>query len=214
MKLFRIVLIVVLLASGFAFFSPPQIASAECISGSGNGDGTVLLGPYSLPAGATIHVTMTTDAGAGTVIGILANGAWQVWDEAYVASRQVTHTLSSDATDIYIVLIWQYITLASNTWSVSSNECSPGPDMVPMPSNAVVGVFLTSTELLGMPDATAGTGLVMEAGQTLWVFGVDESGMYYQVLLSGKLLWVPVDSVGPNYDDTWNGAPLPATVVE
>lgn len=90
----------------------------------------------------------------------------------------------------------------------------PGPDMVPIPDSAVVGKFLAWTPLYYLPHLDAPTDYNMEPGQSLWVFGVDASGQFYQVLLSGKLIWAPVESMGPNYDAVWNGTPLPTTVVE
>ncbi len=87
-----------------------------------------------------------------------------------------------------------------------------GRDMVDV-SAGVVGAFTQHTELLYAPDANAGSGKVMAAGQTLWVLGVDRSGLYYKVLLSGDTYWVPVRSMGPNFDAVWNGTPLPTTVV-
>lgn len=90
----------------------------------------------------------------------------------------------------------------------------PGPDMVPIPAGAVVGTFTDWTTLHYAPAADAVTSTVMEPGKSLWVFGLDASGSYYQVLLSGGLYWVPVDQIGPTYSDPWNGTPLPTDVVE
>ncbi len=95
----------------------------------------------------------------------------------------------------------------------SRGWCGPGPDMVPLPADAVVGIFTANTELLVSPGGL-GSGVVMEAGKTVWVLGVDSTGMYYKVLVSGQAAWVPVGSMGPNFDDVWNGAPLPTTVVD
>ncbi len=88
-----------------------------------------------------------------------------------------------------------------------------GSDQVPIPAGAVVGSFVATTALYTAPSADAATSLSMQAGQTLWVYGVDASGKYYQVQLAGQLLWVPVGTMGPNYDAVWNGKPLPTTVV-
>jgi hypothetical protein len=43
---------------------------------------------------------------------------------------------------------------------------------------------------------------------------VDASGEFYQFVWSCNLLWAPVNTLGPNFDDVWNGTPLPTTVVE
>lgn len=89
-----------------------------------------------------------------------------------------------------------------------------GPDMVPIPATAVVGSFVQTTAIYFEPSANAATNLVMEAGKTAWVYGMDASGGYYKVMLSGQFFWVPVSTMGPNYDEVWNGKPLPTEVVE
>lgn len=96
----------------------------------------------------------------------------------------------------------------------AGSDLRTGPDMVTIPSHAVVGTFLTATPLRSYPGGDPSAEFVMEPGQTLWVFGMDSTGMYYQVLLSGRFFWVPVSSMGPNYDENWNGTPLPTTVVD
>ncbi len=89
-----------------------------------------------------------------------------------------------------------------------------GPDMVSMPARAVVGTFTQDTPLYYAPAAGATSTYAMSAGQSLWVLGLDASGQFYQVLLSGQLSWVPVGTIGPNYDEVWNGTPLPTTTVQ
>jgi hypothetical protein len=91
---------------------------------------------------------------------------------------------------------------------------APGPDMVYIPPEAVVGTFLADTPVYFAPRADTATNTVIEAGKTMWVYGVDESGAFYKVMLSGKFFWVPVSSMGPTYDEVWNGSPLPAVVAE
>jgi hypothetical protein len=54
----------------------------------------------------------------------------------------------------------------------------------------------------------------MEAGKTAYVYGVDASGGFYKVMLSGQFFWVPVNTMGPNFDSVWNGRPLPTNVVD
>jgi hypothetical protein len=90
----------------------------------------------------------------------------------------------------------------------------PGPDMVELPATAVVGTFTAAAELLYAPDASAGTGVTMTPGQSLWVYGVDSTGEFHKVVMSGSMFWVPVGSIEPNYDDVWDGMPLPVDVVE
>ncbi|MBI5960081.1 MAG: hypothetical protein HY866_15180 [Chloroflexi bacterium] len=92
-------------------------------------------------------------------------------------------------------------------------ELVPGPDMVAIPDTAVVGSFVTTTAIHWAPRADAVSTVVMEAGKTAWVYGVDESGQFYKVMLSGKFFWVPVQTMGPNFDAVWLGRPLPTVVV-
>ena len=92
--------------------------------------------------------------------------------------------------------------------------CGAGPDMVPLPPQAVVGAVKTDTPTYWAPSADAKTDVTLSAGKTVWVLGVDASGRYYKIVLAGQYLWVPKAALGPNYDAVWNGAPLPTTVVE
>ena len=92
--------------------------------------------------------------------------------------------------------------------------CGAGPDMVPLPPQAVVGAVKTDTATYWAPSADAVTGTTLSAGKTVWVLGVDASGQYYKIVLAGKYLWVPKAALGPNYDAVWGGTPLPTTVVE
>jgi hypothetical protein len=93
-------------------------------------------------------------------------------------------------------------------------EPVPGPDLVDLPSGSVVGAFVTTTPAYFAPQANAATSTVLDAGKTLWVLGVDASGQFYKVVLAGKYFWVPVSSMGPNYDEVWQGTPLPTNVIE
>ncbi len=85
----------------------------------------------------------------------------------------------------------------------------PGPDMVYIPSTAVVGRFLVDTPIYTMPDPSAATTPIMTAGMSAWVYGVDPGGHYYLVMFAGSFFWVPMETMGPNYDDVWHGRPLP-----
>jgi hypothetical protein len=85
---------------------------------------------------------------------------------------------------------------------------------VELTDNAAVGAFVWTTDVFWGPDSNNTTGLTFEAGKTAWVLGVDASGEYYQFVWSCNLLWAPVNTLGPNFDDVWNGTPLPTTVVE
>ena len=134
-------------------------------------------------------------------------------------------TIAYSALPDYNPLTYRLVSLAGNGYSEqvvdqATGTCAglltvgvPGPDMVLIPEQAVVGAFVVDTVAYFAPQADAATEIVIEAGKTMWVYGVDESGMYYKVMLSGKYFWVPVGTLGPNYDEVWNGAPLPTDIV-
>lgn len=92
----------------------------------------------------------------------------------------------------------------------------PGCDTRISLKDAVVGRVLESVPAYWAPDFEKMTSPEVQIrwNSTLWTFGVDESGEFRKVLLECTYLWVPVDAVGPNYDEVWNGAPLPMTVVK
>jgi hypothetical protein len=84
----------------------------------------------------------------------------------------------------------------------------PGCDTnISMPAQAVVGTFVENTPLYWMPDEDHQSDVILEAGKTAWVF--YHQGSFYQILWQCSMYWVPADSIGPNYDSTWNGAALP-----
>lgn len=92
----------------------------------------------------------------------------------------------------------------------------PGCDvLMRMPSNAVVGSFVADAPAYWAPgQLVENPTLTIPAGKTAWVLGVDSTGEYYQIVWVCDYLWVPRGSMGPNYDEVWNGAPLPTDVVD
>lgn len=97
--------------------------------------------------------------------------------------------------------------------SGGSTSSVNGPDMVNL-SGAVVGTFVTSTPVYFMPQAGAAGSEMIDAGKTAYVFGVDSSKQFYEVELGGAFFWVPVKTMGPDYDNVWHGMPLPTNVVQ
>jgi hypothetical protein len=88
---------------------------------------------------------------------------------------------------------------------------STGPAAIP--STAVVGKFVKTTPVYSDPIPGSEINVTMAVGKSAWVFGVDPSGQFYRVMLGGALFWVPVDTMGPNYDEVWQGRPLPGRAV-
>ncbi|MBN1681216.1 MAG: hypothetical protein JW966_13095 [Anaerolineae bacterium] len=105
-------------------------------------------------------------------------------------------------------------------------DCGAKPDAVIRPAGcgaldgepgAVVGQVVAETIALWAPKADAVThspAIVLKPGQTLWVYGVDSTGMFQKVSLGCTYLWVPVGSMGPNPDKVWNNAGLPGQEVK
>lgn len=80
-------------------------------------------------------------------------------------------------------------------------------------TDAVVGSFVTDAQIYSEPGVLVAPTVTIPAGKAYWVTGVDASGDYYRIYLQCSAVWVPVSSVGPNYDNVWNGHPLPTNVV-
>lgn len=92
-------------------------------------------------------------------------------------------------------------------------EPVPGCDVtINIPASAVGATLVTDAPIYWKPGEI--TEHVFTAGTTVRAIGLDESGAYYQVLYACDFLWVPVESLGPNYDAPWYGAPLPTVVVD
>lgn len=89
-----------------------------------------------------------------------------------------------------------------------------GCDLAFSLSKAVSGAFVAPAPVYWAPSYDKKTGLTIAAGKTFYTFGVDETGDFRQVLLACTLVWVPADTMGPNFDAVWNGAPLPMTVID
>jgi hypothetical protein len=89
--------------------------------------------------------------------------------------------------------------------------CDLGMELTP---DAAVGAFVWTTDVYWAPDVNATTEITMPAGKTAWVLGMDATGEFYKFVWSCNYLWAPVGTMGPNYDEVWNGTPLPTTVVE
>jgi len=79
---------------------------------------------------------------------------------------------------------------------------------------AVVGSFVDDAILHFAPWEGATSQYVMAAGKTAWVLGVDETGAFYQVIWGCEHHWVLVETMGPNYDEVWQGHALPTEIVE
>ncbi len=215
MKVLRLVLLAVLVLTAFAV-SPFHAQAVDSSAITCEGD--LVLTISFTPIGTVWYRVEGTGPGLPTS------------PEPVVADVPVTLTWTVSGPGSWSGLLFAGDGGSSGGWwgpssfdSLVTAECAavvseplpgPGPDMVPIPETAVVGKFIAPAVLLYEPRPDALTEHAMDTGQSLWVIGLDASGAYYQVLLSGGFYWVPVETMGPNYDETWGGRPLPADVVE
>jgi len=86
--------------------------------------------------------------------------------------------------------------------------------MMPIPATAVGGTFVADAPTYWAPGEPTNPLVTIKAGNTARVIGKDASGQYYKIIWVCDFLWVPVNTMGPNYDSVWNGAPLPTEVVQ
>lgn len=83
------------------------------------------------------------------------------------------------------------------------------PCTYPLPPNAVQGRVMVTLFALYDPDPGAITDVVIPAGTSWWI--TDTSLGYYRIWIAchATPVWVPAFLMTPNYDEVWNGAPLP-----
>lgn len=91
-------------------------------------------------------------------------------------------------------------------------ESVPGCDVtIAIPNTAVGATITADTPVYWTPGEAAIE--TFPAGLNVRALGVDASGAYTKVLYVCGFYWVPTNVIGPNYDEVWNGAPLPTGVV-
>ncbi len=91
---------------------------------------------------------------------------------------------------------------------------APGCDVeVNIPAGSVVGSFVSDAALYYAPGQLVEPATSISAGNTAWVIGQDASGQYDKILWVCQFLWVEKPTMGPDYDNVWNGTSLPTGVV-
>lgn len=96
------------------------------------------------------------------------------------------------------------------------DDCQPGCE-ASLPAGSVVGSLLIPTRTYWAPQLDAATDVILgvtPSSKSYWVLGQDASQAFYKIALACNYLWVPVATMGPNYDAVWNGTPLPTRVVK
>ncbi len=99
--------------------------------------------------------------------------------------------------------------------AVGGGSAVPGCDvLLDLPSTAVGGSFVADAPIYWQPGSLTSPLVVIPAGNTARVLGVDDSGQYRKIIWGCDFVWVDADTLAPNYDDVWQGRPLPTVVVE
>ena len=167
------------------------------------------ISPRDLWAGETIVVEAIKGDSSATIIELLFDGT-------VVASRPFAGAL------VYVVPTSGNVSVR---WRVDSDtvywtvNCEAGAgtgcaEKIQLTKDAAVGRFLIDTRLYWTPGKLIVPPVTIPPNKTAWVLGVDESGSYYKIVWACDLLWVPVETMAPNYDEVWNGTPLPTSIVE
>jgi len=228
-RLFFVLAVLALLAAALsAFASPAQAAGSLTYHGEITPANTYDDYPFHLEAGETITVRLDCAPGSpldpylqlfSSSMTLLADaddngGPCLHWYSAYIV-------FTAPASDTYIIRATSFDYAVGPSWNPGPNGayiltissegwCNP----VAIPAGSVVGTFLTDTVAHWAPGKQTEPPVVFTAGKTAWVVGIDESGEYYQLAYLCNYLWVPVESMGPNYDAVWNGTPLPTGAVK
>jgi len=104
---------------------------------------------------------------------------------------------------------------ATGPYILSITDSPPGCDAsLNIPSTAAMGAFVADAPVYSNPGVLIDPPITIPAGKTFWVLGLDATGQYYQIYLECSSVWVPASAVGPNFDDLWQGRPLPTEIKE
>lgn len=230
MKSLKLVLIVALIAGfAFAFHSPVVEAQgpnggpsglitcaqyAAMFSGDrvvGPGTSFGLNGPFEQ---AVYHITVTGLGGTTGTVRLVADGAGM---HTLAGPSSLPATFTYHMGDPQPPGMGIYVDSASGGEVSGINvsiSCGFGACLPYIPPQAVVGQFNWNSEIYWAPGHQVQPMTYVEAGRTYYVAGQDESEEYYKVLIACEWYWVRKDTVGPNYDEVWQGRPLPTKIVE
>jgi len=154
--------------------------------GSGTFGFTVFTGgAYSVPANTPLTLTVTTYSGPN-----------------YTGEVSFISSLTWDCTSGATI---------SRFNSTGVGGCDT---QMAIPSTAVGGTFVTNAPVYWAPGELVDPAITLEAGKSARVIGLDASGQYYKIIWECDYLWVPANTLGPNFDAVWQGRPLPTDVVE
>jgi hypothetical protein len=153
----------------------------------------------------------------GTLMAIQDGSTLVFFDVDFTSPHVGSYTLTEASSDILIWLEWQYYGDPANSYTVTTSGCedTAGCDaLVNIPAQAVMGQFTSNATVYWAPETGAATDLTVAAGKTYRVTGQDATGQFRQIILECQFVWVPFNTVGPDPEPLWGGAPLPTTVVK
>lgn len=210
MKLLRVFVVVSLLAAGIAFLPGLPTASAECFGASGNGMAGYdpQVGPMSLQAGTVLTATATRPSSGDVFLEIFTTDYILLYSTFAPSPHTATIEILEDAN---IVVFFGVYGDGNATFSVTTDNCG-GAGAVYYPAGVVQGRFVKNALLYWKPGDLLMPEVTVPAGKTFYTGGLDDTGMYRQVLIVCNWVWVPVDAVGPNFDAPWFGTPLNDTL--
>jgi hypothetical protein len=79
------------------------------------------------------------------------------------------------------------------------------------------GLLVRPTPLYWAPRQNAASNVILDVApnaKTYWVLGMDATRSFYKIVIACKTYWVPLDTLVPNPDNIWRGAPLPTRIVD
>lgn len=106
------------------------------------------------------------------------------------------------------------IVLETDTLTWTCGSVAGCDVLINIPSTAVVGAFVSDAPTYWKPGELTSPLVTIPAGNTAWVLGPDSTGQYKKIIWVCDYLWVPANTIGPNYDEVWQGKPLPTEPVE
>ncbi len=158
--------------------------------------------PPLAPGEHVIHTVVTLDAD-------VSDG---VFSQAYPAG-----TLHNTTNVVTIIEGLGKPAVSSAQPTPSAARPKPGTPPTVIYDEPVVGTFVKNAKTYWAPDDNKPVDpeVVLPAGLTLWVFGMDETYSYYKVMLDIAFMWVHADTLGTTNDGmVWHNDPLPNIVIE
>lgn len=150
-------------------------------------------------------------------------------DELYSASYDgfLPVTLSIPFTQSYSGTIYVYYEVADFAWGQVEREINCVVAAAPSQSEGVPcgptligigqGLLVRPTPLYWAPRQNAASTIILQTtpdAKTYWVLGIDSTRSFYKIVIACKTYWVPADTLVPNPDGVWRGAPLPTRIVD